>query len=66
MTKDSKVYMTAVLEYLAAEILEISGTAAKANKKKRILPSHIAKAVKEDDSFLKMMRSTTLNDGGKI
>jgi hypothetical protein len=32
------VYLTAVLKYLCAEILELAGHAARANKKSRILP----------------------------
>jgi len=38
------VYLAAVLEYLAAEILELAGNAARDNKKTRIIPRSVPQA----------------------
>lgn len=41
ITMMGAVYMTGVLEYLTAEMMELAGNAASTNKKKRITPRHV-------------------------
>ena len=58
------VYMAAVLEYLCAELLELSGNAAKDNKKNRINPRHIQLAIKNDEELNKFVGTATISAGG--
>lgn len=60
------VYLAAVVEYLVAEVLELSGNASIDNKKKRIIPRHIMMAVRHDDELEKLLRNVTIADGGVI
>ena len=62
----ASVYLSALLEYLAAEVLELAGNAAKENKKTRIIPRHIQLAVRNDEELNKLMANTTIASGGVI
>lgn len=60
------VYLTAVLEYLAAEILELAGNAARDNKRTRIIPRHLQLAIRNDDELNKLLGNVTIAQGGVL
>jgi len=60
------VYLAAVLEYLAAEILELAGNAARDNKKARIIPRHVQLAVRNDEELNKLLAGVTIAAGGVL
>jgi histone H2A len=57
------VYFTAVLEYLAAEILELAGNAARDNKRVRITTRHITLAIENDEELKRLFGSAVLSGG---
>lgn len=62
----ASVYLAGALEYLVAELLEVAGNVARASKKARIVPRHIQLAALNDEEFEKMLRNTTMRQGGVL
>ncbi|KAK4441723.1 Histone H2AX [Sesamum alatum] len=58
------VYLSATLEYLAAELVELSGNVAKDSKKNRIGPREIQLAVRNDFELSKLLETVTIPSAG--
>ena len=58
------VFLTAVLEYLTAEIIELAGNIAHDRRKRRISPQMINMAIRGDKELDKLLSDVTIAKGG--
>ncbi|XP_055526150.1 histone H2A, sperm-like [Wyeomyia smithii] len=62
----ASVYLTAVIEYVATEILELAGKNALDSSKKRIIPRHVLCAIRLDTELNQMLGNVTIPQSGII
>nr|QBK85671.1 MAG: histone 2A-domain-containing protein [Marseillevirus LCMAC101] len=62
-TGDAAVYITAVCEYLMAEVMELAGNAAKDQKRVRVTPRHIKIAIYNDEELCILYKDTVFAGG---
>jgi len=54
------IYTAAIMEYMAAEVLELAGNYSKAQDRKRIQPRHIMLAIRQDEEISKLIPPSTV------
>ena len=60
------VYMTAVLEYVTAEILEVAGQHTQSAKRKRVTPDDIILSIRGDAELAKLCGGIAVYTGDKL
>ena len=66
VAEGTPVYLAAVLEYLVAEILELSGNAARNIKRRRINPRCILLAVRADEELNQLLPKVVIPNAGVV
>ena len=66
ISAQAPVFLAGAMEYLLAEIIELSGKAAADNNRKRITGRDINLALKNDEEFNKLLRNALISGGGVV
>ena len=52
------IYITAIMEYLSAEMIELAGNCSMDHKKRRITATHLKQAIKNDEELSRLVQRT--------
>ena len=66
VSQRAAVYLAAVLEYLAAEVLELAGNAAVDLGTRTVIPRHIQLAIRGDEELANLMKGCVILWGGAV
>lgn len=64
--ESSAIYLTAVLEYITAEIMELGGNLCRDSKRKRLTPEDISAAIRGDPELAKLCAGMSVFAGNKL
>ncbi|XP_025721788.2 histone H2A-Bbd type 1-like [Callorhinus ursinus] len=59
LSSSTPVFLTGILEYLTAKILELAGQEARNNHKMRITPEHVQKALGNNEHLSRLFEDNT-------
>ena len=66
VSRRAAVYLAAVLEYLAAQVLELAGNAAVDLGTRTVIPRHIQLALRGDEELAKLVKGCVILWGGAV
>ena len=61
---DSSLYLTAVLQYLALEVISLAGKEAVRDRKKTITPRYVQLGARKDNEMRELLGTVTIGEGG--
>ena len=60
------VFLSAALEYVVAEVLECAGNQCLANKRKRVNPQDVSRAIRNDMELSRLLGNAAVFSGDKL